>query len=185
MLVGQKFGMLTVIERAPNRGHNKMWLCRCDCGNEIIARNDKLLSGKKTSCGCQITRRTVSPGDRFGKLIAVEKVDDKWLCKCDCGRESLVTGGHLLSGNTRSCGCLVKKYYIEPGWKFGSLTVIDKGVPEKDMNRKGQTIYLPTWRCQCVCGNVVDFLPSMLTSGRVKSCGCQRGKSRWKSPDEE
>ena len=31
-LTGQKFNMLTVIERAPNVGHNTAWYCRCDCG---------------------------------------------------------------------------------------------------------------------------------------------------------
>lgn len=55
-------------------------------------------------------------GSRFGRLIAV--VADHWhvfpsgcraavwKCKCDCGKEILVTGKRLQSGNTRSCGCL-------------------------------------------------------------------------------
>lgn len=28
-----------------------------------------------------------------------------WLCRCDCGRMTVVMGKNLLSGNTRSCGC--------------------------------------------------------------------------------
>ena len=32
-LIGQKFGKLTVIERAENNKQGKaMWKCRCDCG---------------------------------------------------------------------------------------------------------------------------------------------------------
>lgn len=27
------------------------------------------------------------------------------LCKCDCGKETIVLATHLLSGNTTSCGC--------------------------------------------------------------------------------
>jgi hypothetical protein len=29
-----------------------------------------------------------------------------WNCRCDCGRRSVVIGGHLKSGHTLSCGCL-------------------------------------------------------------------------------
>ena len=32
-----------------------------------------------------------------------------WLCKCDCGNETIVQGGHLQTGHTRSCGCLRKE----------------------------------------------------------------------------
>ena len=28
-----------------------------------------------------------------------------WACRCCCGREVLVLGAHLRSGNSRSCGC--------------------------------------------------------------------------------
>lgn len=51
-LTGQKFGRLTVIKRAENQGHNCMWLCRCDCGNEKIVRGSHLKSGAIKSCGC-------------------------------------------------------------------------------------------------------------------------------------
>lgn len=51
-LTGQRFGMLTVVERAPNRGKDTMWLCRCDCGNEIASTPSHLKSGHTKSCGC-------------------------------------------------------------------------------------------------------------------------------------
>lgn len=51
-------------------------------------------------------------GKRFGRLVVIEKVEScdqgtRWLCVCDCGKESIVVGKYLTSGNTRSCGCLV------------------------------------------------------------------------------
>ena len=71
-LTGQRFGRLTVIERAPNKpqvhgpnynpidknGKKKkekifaMWRCRCDCGKEVIVRGSSLVHGRTTSCGC-------------------------------------------------------------------------------------------------------------------------------------
>ncbi len=45
-------------------------------------------------------------GQRFGRLVAVSRVDGRWLCRCDCGGEKRVAAGHLREGVTRSCGCL-------------------------------------------------------------------------------
>ena len=50
-------------------------------------------------------------GRRFGHLIA-EKMNNRsnngnmWLCKCDCGNETLVLSTNLLKGHSKSCGCL-------------------------------------------------------------------------------
>lgn len=55
-------------------------------------------------------------GQRFGKLLVDKKLDmrDKyrhiyWLCKCDCGGETAVSGSNLLNGSVKSCGCLRKE----------------------------------------------------------------------------
>lgn len=32
----------------------------------------------------------------------------KWLCKCECGNETIVYGSHLRNGDTLSCGCIMK-----------------------------------------------------------------------------
>lgn len=49
-------------------------------------------------------------GKKFGKLTVIKKEKSKnnhtmWLCKCDCGKEKIVGGNELKSGNTKSCGC--------------------------------------------------------------------------------
>lgn len=50
-LTGQRFGRLTVLERAgSNKGH-ALWLCQCDCGKTIIAYGNDLMRRQK-SCGC-------------------------------------------------------------------------------------------------------------------------------------
>lgn len=55
-LIGQKYGMLTVIEEAlknPNRKSRALlWRCRCDCGNETIVSSNALRTGGTVSCGC-------------------------------------------------------------------------------------------------------------------------------------
>lgn len=51
MLAGQRFGLLTVAEGFgvdPARG--ALWLCRCDCGNELIRSTGELRRVKRAAC---------------------------------------------------------------------------------------------------------------------------------------
>ncbi len=52
-LTGKRFTRLTVISRAEGNkyGHTR-WLCKCDCGNEVIALAMDLKRGGRPSCGC-------------------------------------------------------------------------------------------------------------------------------------
>lgn len=58
-LAGQKFGKLTIIKRAKNRGHNTYWLCQCDCGNFKEAEASNLKTGTTNSCGCDKRKKQV------------------------------------------------------------------------------------------------------------------------------
>ena len=51
-LVGEKFGRLTVIRYSSKRGKNKLYECKCDCGNTTYICRDELISGHTKSCGC-------------------------------------------------------------------------------------------------------------------------------------
>lgn len=56
-LTGNRYGRLTVIERAGNQVHPKggrqiMWKCICDCGKEHLAVGGHLKLGRIRSCGC-------------------------------------------------------------------------------------------------------------------------------------
>ena len=59
-LTGQKFGMLTPMERARKPGGKSGWLCACDCGETKIVVTTNLTSGNTTSCGCK-RRKTKKP----------------------------------------------------------------------------------------------------------------------------
>lgn len=52
-LTGQKFGRLTVISRAENRGERAAWNCLCECGNKVVVRGTNLQRGTTKSCGCK------------------------------------------------------------------------------------------------------------------------------------
>lgn len=57
-------------------------------------------------------------GQRFERLIAAEplrRAGSKiaWVCQCDCGKMVTVTRDNLVSGHTKSCGCLSREMLSE------------------------------------------------------------------------
>lgn len=51
-ITGNKYGMLTVVERVDIGKPRAWWRCKCDCGNETITSSDMLKRGNTRSCGC-------------------------------------------------------------------------------------------------------------------------------------
>ena len=51
-LLGQRFGMLTVLEHAVRTPGNRAWKCVCDCGGTCMASTSELTTGRRKSCGC-------------------------------------------------------------------------------------------------------------------------------------
>jgi hypothetical protein len=52
-------------------------------------------------------------GQRFHHLVVIERDQTnskagraRWLCRCDCGAETVVSGNNLPNGSVKSCGCL-------------------------------------------------------------------------------
>lgn len=57
-LSGRRFGRLIVLRESdpstpmPSGKRERRWLCLCDCGKEKIVRQENLIAGRTTSCGC-------------------------------------------------------------------------------------------------------------------------------------
>lgn len=60
-VLGKKFGRLTVVKLLEGSRPLK-WLCKCDCGNEIMTVSVHLRSGDTTSCGCYHKEVTTTHG---------------------------------------------------------------------------------------------------------------------------
>jgi hypothetical protein len=122
----------------------------------------------------------------FGRLIVLKYMSyGQWKCRCDCGRETIVSGVHLRKGTTKSCGCLAKEKLnmtedkiqhrkeqalatnkaCLAGGKFGSLKVLGQM-----KNKKG--LYY-AWACRCDCGSIVVYRSTELLTGIKTHCGCQ------------
>ena len=92
-------------------------------------------------------------GQRFGRLVAIERVGtDKhrkavWLCQCDCGNTTKVTGNELRRGRANSCGCYCKERnreaHVKHGGRYTRLYDIWRGFRQRcsNPNAKGYSNY--------------------------------------------
>lgn len=107
----------------------------------------------------------------FGSWIALYPIKkDKriyWHCKCSCGVERDVLQYSLTSGKSTGCGHDKKKgkYYNDiTGKKFGELTALSP----TEKRDQGSIV----WKCQCSCGNIVEWDVGRLQQTKHPHCGC-------------
>ena len=95
-LEGQKFYKLTAIAPTEKRGHGgRIWLCVCECGQEIEVDAHDLKSGRVRSCGCSKHAPGDYSGVRRGNLTGIRRTGrtithrgrerEVWEWRCDCG----------------------------------------------------------------------------------------------------
>lgn len=86
----------------------------------------------------------IQPGDRFNRLTCIDLDHigkhhrSYFLFKCDCGKKKVILGSGVVSGNTKSCGCLsleVKKAKRLPS-NHGEVTAIILGYKRHAKTRK-------------------------------------------------
>lgn len=89
-------------------------------------------------------------GKHFGHLTVIAQADKPykstqkfWLCKCDCGKSTIVTTGNLNSGRTISCGHVrgekVRQYHLEHFEEMRLHHLNDK--PHSNKKGKYRNIY--------------------------------------------
>ena len=185
---GEKYNYLTVIGLSQNKSTKSLiWTCQCECGNIVDVYETSLIKGYQRSCGCKSRKRKDWVGKRIGNITVLEKTDERyrqyiiWKCKCDCGKEVLISTNTLEKYRTLDCGC--------------GLSGRIKRKKNTDEDRTGEVFYHLTvlglakigtnhgliWRCQCECGNIIEVGDSYLVQGFQRSCGC---KSRVKKKGE-
>ena len=168
--IGEMIGELTVLDElephiTPNGSKQRIIKCKCSCGNIFtIGLTAAQKSQKCKSCLYKDKRLDIT-GQKLGKLLVVSMADDyvspsghrlsRGNCRCDCGNETIVNMSALITGFTKSCGCilntsgllksnqdLVEKYDFEKnneiGLDFETLTA--------------RTSTKAWWKCN-ECGN--------------------------------
>lgn len=77
-MTGQQFGRLTVIALGGHAGHQRRWVCRCECGAVVEPAGRELRAGLTKSCGCLRRDAAVEMGSksrRHGHAATRKKSD--------------------------------------------------------------------------------------------------------------
>ena len=130
-LVGQRFGMLTVVEQAASgKDGKRRWICRCDCGKETTVLGQNLTRGGTVSCGCK--KRNDLTGQRIGRLTVLEQSDQYgtrgsrkqrlWKCRCDCGQLTYKATDSLTNPDISMCKDCAGKYGAEKAREKAGFT---------------------------------------------------------------
>ena len=100
-----------------------------------------------------------------------------WKCKCECGKEAIVSRSNLISNHTKSCGCLQEEARCAPkeqlrkdltNMRFNKTTAVR---PYEVHKKRGVL-----WECKCDCGTLHYAYAHKLLEGAVQSCGCLKYK---------
>lgn len=136
-------------------------------------------------------RIEVNPGDRYGMLTIIkettpDKYFRKFICKCDCGKETNVYIQNLRSGLTQSCGCRRDRIVRETntvhtdesliGYQHGIWTVTkSKSIVVKRVVKTIQNVTLKMVTVQCeLCGDEKEIQFNSLFFKKPAKCLCQK-----------
>lgn len=116
-------------------------------------------------------------GQAFGlwSVIAPAESDKagrkRYLCRCSCGKERVVTASDLRRGTSTSCGHTGadKQRADLTGMRFNRLTAVSW------VDKRGKNLI---WECICDCGNTCLVAANNLRSGHTQSCGCKLAEAQ-------
>lgn len=122
---GKTYNRLTAVKRVGvTKNGESIWECGCICGDVVNVLLGNLQKGNVKSCGC--LKKEIQKADHerlvgmlFGYLTVLSFLERRkgyswWSCKCKCGNRVEVVGYALISGKTKSCGCLFKEIIRKP-----------------------------------------------------------------------
>jgi len=169
-LTGERFWRLLVLERAGSTLQQKaLWLCRCDCGNEVRVTTGSLHRGTK-SCGCIRAKVNVEKG-RLKRVIDYESV------KCHvCG---IGLKDRFLNADRKVLRGLTFKQLDKLACRKCHGAISRKNWDSK--NVAGRSIVVGDPREQVVIGSVLgdgslEFIPGSLNYGLTIKHGLKQEK---------
>lgn len=85
-MTGQRFGKLVVVKLHDTVPSGARWLCKCDCGNEIVVVRGNLIKKSRgtVSCKCVMVSHRITHGlTRNGKLPPLYRRWATMLSRCE------------------------------------------------------------------------------------------------------
>ena len=192
-LTGQRFGRLTVVNRAENyisptgKSRHLRWDCICDCGNKCTVYGDALKAGRTKSCGC-LQKENLNIINKHGRIktnkyeivgetvyVTVEKSEEKVICDLEDWEYlkeyywNLNTNGYVTAVTSGRKRAMMHKLIMPDN----TYEVVDHINRNKLDNRKGNLRYT-TYS--------VNAQNRSLTPNNKNGCfGVRKSKNRWQA----
>lgn len=114
-LTGERFGKLVALEESGRNVRKEiLWLCRCDCGKELLVPAYSLTSGNTKSCGCSRSCHGKHGAYKGGK---VERLYRVWLMmKTRCSNKNTKEYNNYGGRGIRVCEEWDKSYASFREW---------------------------------------------------------------------
>ncbi len=131
-IIDERYGRMVVIREVEQKGYERFFLCRCDCGNEKVVRMHSLRTGATKSCGCLKKGITTEPNQN----VATDGLSMRHTRSCRCHKKK---GGEGHSTGVKGVS-KVKKHgryiaYITINYKrkhLGSFTTLEESCGSAD-----------------------------------------------------
>lgn len=84
IIPGLRFGRLvTLADAGRSADKHRLWLCRCDCGNEVIRQSNVIQRSETPSCGCAASDVQVKHGGKYTREYsswqsAIQRCENKF-----------------------------------------------------------------------------------------------------------
>lgn len=155
--IGKEFGNWKVLAITET---NRLY-CICNkCNETRIIDIEHIKNGVKCTCNRRKPRNNLV-GKQFGEWTVLEYTGDgTWKCQCSCENKTIhnVKTNALITGKSKSCGCISNKKADLKGKVINSWEVL--GYVGDRM-----------WRCKCSCGRIKDVHAYTLTHNLSTNCG--------------
>ena len=90
-------------------------------------------------------------GNRYGFLTVIIDCGQtkagqyKYLTQCDCGNSKVIVGNSMVTGVTKSCGCLRSKVISEKNYKHGKVNTPEYRSMQARQSHMKRKLRTPSW----------------------------------------
>lgn len=140
-ITGQRYGSLTVIGRADKPSNNTRgeayWLCRCDCGKELVAASTTVRN-HGDHCTCNRSGRQRREEAQAERKRKAEERRVAIMRRTGC-KKNEYAAMRALTGNTKQCPICGKNFeLLSSQWVYKTT---------KKSGTKQKTRYYCSWTC--------------------------------------
>jgi hef len=112
--IGTQWKNFIILGITETGSSGRSYICKCNiCGAQKNILTKHIKNNKDIKCRCQTGILNNLAGSKINNWEVISYAGNKsWLCRCVCGKEKVVKTQRLLSGDSKSCGCMKRLEFL-------------------------------------------------------------------------